>query len=78
MSEQTGSGQPLERATEQVKGKAKEVAGTVTGDQELRKEGRAEQEMAAKRQEAAQKEAEADRARTEAREKEAEVRQHQP
>lgn len=78
MSGNTGSGNPLERAAEQVKGKTKEVAGTVTGDPELRKEGRAEQEMAAKREEAAQKEAEAERARTEAREKEAEVRRHQP
>ncbi|MDP8930301.1 MAG: CsbD family protein [Actinomycetota bacterium] len=78
MSESTGSGNPVERAAEHVKGKTKEVAGTATGDESLRKEGRAEQEKAAKRDEAAQKEAEAARAREEARDKEAEVRQHQP
>ncbi len=78
MSDSTDPGSPLERVSEQVKGKTKEVAGTVTGDEELRKEGRAEQEKAAKLDEAAQKEAEAERARAEARDKEAEVRHHQP
>lgn len=32
-----------ENAAENVKGKAKEAAGTVTGDAELKNEGRAEQ-----------------------------------
>lgn len=75
MSESTGPSNPAERVVEEMKGTTKEVAGTVIGDEELRKEGRAEQEKAGKREEAAKKEAEAEQARAEARAKEAEVRQ---
>jgi uncharacterized protein YjbJ (UPF0337 family) len=62
---------------EDVKGKAKEAAGAMTDDDDLREEGRAQQDKAASRREAAQKEAEAEKARAMARAHEAEQRSHQ-
>jgi uncharacterized protein YjbJ (UPF0337 family) len=57
-----------------VKGKVKEVAGTVTGRDDLRREGEAQQDKADAQREAAEKEAQAESARaaasaSEAREK---------
>ena len=57
----TGPREGLEGAVEGVKGKAKEVAGTVTGHNDLRDEGIAQQDKAESQREVAQKEAEARR-----------------
>ncbi|MFN2555747.1 MAG: CsbD family protein [Nitriliruptorales bacterium] len=47
MSESSsGPGNPVERVVEKVTGTAKEAAGTITGNEELRREGE-EQEQAA-------------------------------
>ena len=62
---------------EGVKGKAKEVAGSITGKDELRNEGRAQQEKADAQRDVATKEAQADKARAEAKVHEAEQRSHQ-
>mgnify|MGYP003520542624 CR=1 FL=1 len=62
---------------EDVKGKVKEVAGTVTGKQHLEEEGRAQQDKAAADRDVARKEAEAEKARAEADAHEAEQRAHQ-
>lgn len=48
---------------EDVKGKAKEVAGTVTGNDELSQEGKAQQDKAEAQRDVAKKEAEAEAAR---------------
>jgi uncharacterized protein YjbJ (UPF0337 family) len=62
---------------EDVKGKAKEAAGAIAGDDELKKEGAAQQDKAASQREVAEKEAEAEKARAEADAHEAEQRSHQ-
>ncbi len=62
---------------EDVKGKAKEAAGSVTGNDELRQEGEAQQDKAAAQRKVAQKEAEADKARLESEAQEARQRAHQ-
>lgn len=62
---------------EDVKGKAKEAVGTVTGKDELRREGEAQQAKAGSQREVAAKEAEADKARAEAAAHGAEQRSHQ-
>lgn len=59
---------------EDVKGKAKEVAGTVTGNEDLEKEGQAQQDKAAADRDVARKEAEAEKARAESEVAEAEQR----
>ncbi|MBF6164874.1 CsbD family protein [Streptomyces gardneri] len=63
---QTGPREAVEGVVEDVKGKAKEAAGVITGDQDLKKEGRAQQDKAESQREAARKEAEAEKARAEA------------
>ena len=62
---------------EEVKGKAKEAVGAVSGHDELRREGRAQQEKADSEREVAAKEAEAEKARAEAAVHESEQRSHQ-
>ncbi len=62
---------------EDVKGKAKEAAGAVTGRDSLREEGRAQQDKASAERDVAAKEAEADRSRADAKAHEAEERAHQ-
>jgi uncharacterized protein YjbJ (UPF0337 family) len=62
---------------EEVKGKAKEAAGAVSGHDDLREEGRAQQEKADSEREVAAKEAEAEKARGEAAAHESEQRSHQ-
>ncbi len=57
MSESTDPSSPVERVVEKVKGTAKEAAGTVTGKEELRREGE-QQEQAATRGEGSAQEAE--------------------
>jgi uncharacterized protein YjbJ (UPF0337 family) len=62
---------------EDVKGKVKEAAGAVTGKDQLRHEGRAQQDKAAAERDVATKEAQAEKARAEAAAHEAEQRAHQ-
>jgi uncharacterized protein YjbJ (UPF0337 family) len=62
---------------EDVKGKAKEAAGALIDNEDMREEGRAQQDKAAARRDAAMKEAEAEKARATARADEARQRSHQ-
>ena len=62
---------------EGVKGKVKEAAGVLSGNEELEREGEAQQAKADAEREVAQKEAEADKARAEATAHEAEQRANQ-
>jgi uncharacterized protein YjbJ (UPF0337 family) len=64
-------------AVEGVKGKAKEAVGAVTGNEELKQEGVAQQEKADAQRDVAVKEGEADKARAVAAAREAEQRSHQ-
>jgi uncharacterized protein YjbJ (UPF0337 family) len=73
----TGLEAGIKGVVEDVKGKAKEAAGAVTGRDELRREGRAQQEKADSQRDVAAKEAEADKARAEAKVHEADQRSHQ-
>ncbi len=79
MSEDKSSGPEagVKGIVEDVKGKAKEAAGAVTGKDDLRQEGRAQQDKAAAEREVAAKEAQAEKARAEAEAHEAEQRAHQ-
>ncbi|WP_063049173.1 microaggregate-binding protein 1 [Nocardia arthritidis] len=63
---QSGPREAVEGVVEDIKGKAKEAAGVVTGDENLKKEGRAQQDKAESQRDAAQKEAEAEKARANA------------
>jgi uncharacterized protein YjbJ (UPF0337 family) len=62
---------------EGVKGKVKEAAGALTGKDELKREGEAQQEKAEAQRDVATKEAEAEKARAEAAAREAEQKSHQ-
>ncbi len=62
---------------EGLKGKAKEAAGALTGDDRLREEGHAQQEKGDAQREVATREAQADKARAEAAARETEQRSHQ-
>jgi len=62
---------------EDVKGKVKEAAGALTGKDELKREGEAQQEKAEAQREVAVKEGEAETARAEAAAREAEQKSHQ-
>lgn len=55
-----------EKTTEKIKGAAKEVAGQVTGDNDLEREGQAQQDKVRDTEEAEAKEAEAAQARKQA------------
>jgi uncharacterized protein YjbJ (UPF0337 family) len=63
MSDKSGPEEAIEGIVEGVKGKAKEVAGAVTGRDDLRREGQAQQDKADAQREAGKKEAEAESAR---------------
>lgn len=67
----------VEGVVEEVKGRAKEAAGAVTGDESLKQEGAAQQDKAAALRDVATKEAEAERARAKAQAAEAEQQSHQ-
>lgn len=62
---------------EDVKGRAKEGIGAITGNEDLKREGAAQQDKAESQREVAKKEAEADKARAEAKVHEAEQRANQ-
>ncbi len=76
-SKETGPEAGAKGVVEDVKGKVKEAAGAVTGKDELRHEGRAQQDKADAERDVAAKEAEAEKARAEAEAHEAEQRSHQ-
>lgn len=67
----------IKGVVEGVKGKAKEAAGAVTGRDELKREGEAQQDKADAQREVGEKEAEAEKARAVAEAREAEQRSHQ-
>ena len=69
----SGPEEGIKGAVEDVKGKAKEAVGTVTGRDDLTREGKAQQDKADAQRYAAKKEAEAESARAAA--KTAEKRQ---
>jgi uncharacterized protein YjbJ (UPF0337 family) len=77
MSKETGPRAARDGVIEDIKGKAKEAVGAVTGRDELRDEGRAQQDKAASQRDVAAKEAEADGSRAKAAAHEAEQRAHQ-
>lgn len=64
-------------AVEGLKGKAKEALGAVTGNDELAREGRAQQDKGESQRDAAKHEAEAESARAGAKTAEARERSHQ-
>jgi uncharacterized protein YjbJ (UPF0337 family) len=73
----TGPEAGAKGVVEDLKGRAKEAVGAVTGDQSLRREGQAQQDKAEAERNVARKEGEAEAARAEATSKEAEQRMHQ-
>jgi uncharacterized protein YjbJ (UPF0337 family) len=75
--ERTGPKAGAEGVVEDIKGRAKEAIGAVSGNESLRREGEAQQDKADAEREVAAKEAEAEKARGEARAAEAEQRMHQ-
>jgi uncharacterized protein YjbJ (UPF0337 family) len=76
-NKETGPEAGLRGVVEDVKGKIKETAGAATGKEELRREGRAQQDKAEAERDVAAKEAQAEKARAEAEAHEAEQRAHQ-
>jgi uncharacterized protein YjbJ (UPF0337 family) len=77
VANESGPNAGVEGVVEDVKGRAKEAAGAVTGNESLKQEGEAQQGKAAAERDVAAKEAEAEKARAEARAAEAEQRSHQ-
>ena len=59
----SGPAEGIKGVVEDVKGKAKETVGTVTGQDDLTEEGRAQQDKADAQRDVAKKEAEAEAAR---------------
>ena len=77
LANESGPKAGVEGVVEDVKGRAKEAAGAVSGNESLKQEGEAQQDKAAAQRVVAAKEAEAEKARTEASAAEAEQRSHQ-
>ncbi|HEY2834566.1 MAG TPA: CsbD family protein [Sporichthyaceae bacterium] len=77
MDKQSGPEAGLSGIVEDAKGKAKEAVGAVVGNEDMRREGEAQQHKADAQRDVAQKEGEADKARAEARAHETEQRSHQ-
>jgi uncharacterized protein YjbJ (UPF0337 family) len=77
MASDSGPESAAKGVVEDIKGKAKEVIGEVTGDDSKEREGRAQQEKAQSQRDVAEHEAKADAARSEASVHEAEQRMHQ-
>ena len=73
----TGPVAGVKGVVEGVKGKAKEAVGAVTGNDDLKQEGEAQQAKADAQRDVAVKEGEADKARAEAAAHEAVQRSHQ-
>jgi uncharacterized protein YjbJ (UPF0337 family) len=75
--EKSGAKHGVEGIVEDVKGKAKEVVGKITGKEHLEDEGRAQQDKADAQRDVAENEARAEAARAEAAMHEAEQRAEQ-
>jgi uncharacterized protein YjbJ (UPF0337 family) len=73
----SGTREGAEGVVEGLKGKAKEAVGAVKGDENLKREGQAQQDKASSQREVAVKEAEANKARVAAGAHEAEQAAHQ-
>jgi len=73
----TGPEAGIKGVVEGVKGKAKEAIGSVTGNEDLEREGEAQQNKADAQRDVAAKEAEADKSRAQAEAHEAEQRSNQ-
>ena len=76
-SKDSGPEAAAKGVVEDLKGKAKEAVGAVTGKDDLKREGEAQQRKAEAERDVARKEAEAERARAESEAHEAEQRAHQ-
>lgn len=77
MGNETGPQAAAKGIVEDVKGKAKDLIGSITGNKDLEREGEAQQEKAEDQREVAKREAQAEKARAEAEAHEAEQRAHQ-
>ena len=77
MSNNSGPGEAVRGVVEDVKGKAKEAVGNVTGRDDLAREGQAQQDKAEAQRNAAKKEAEAEAARGSAKAAEKRQESHQ-
>lgn len=75
--DKSGPAEGVRGVVEDVKGKAKEAVGNVTGQDDLAREGSAQQEKAEAQRDAAKKEAEADSARGGAKAAEEKQESHQ-
>ena len=73
----SGPEEGIKGIVEDVKGKAKEAIGTVTGRGDLTEEGKAQQDKAEAQRDAASKEAQAEEARAEAKTQEKRQESHQ-
>jgi uncharacterized protein YjbJ (UPF0337 family) len=73
----SGPQEAVRGVVEDVKGKTKEAIGTVTGDDDLIEEGKAQQDKAEAQREAAHKEAEAEKSRAEAKSDEKRQKAHE-
>ncbi len=73
----TGPEAGIKGVVEDVKGKAKEAAGAVVGNDDLKREGEAQQSKADAQRDVAKHEAEAEKARAEAEAQEAQQRANQ-
>ena len=76
MANESGPKAGVEGIVEDVKGRAKEAVGAVSGNESLKKEGEAQQDKAAALRDVAAKEAEAEKSRAEASAAETEQRSH--
>jgi uncharacterized protein YjbJ (UPF0337 family) len=77
MSDRSGPSEGVKGVVEDIKGRFKEAAGAITGDDSKVREGQAQQDKAEAQREVAEKEAAAERARAEADMHEARERSHQ-
>jgi uncharacterized protein YjbJ (UPF0337 family) len=78
MSDQgSGPRAAVDGIVEDVKGKAKEVVGRISGNEDREAEGKAQQDKAAAERTVAEKEAQAEKARAEAKAHELDERSHQ-
>lgn len=77
MAADSGPEAGVKGTVEELKGKAKEAAGTLAGNEDLEREGEAQQEKAGAQRDVAKHEAQADAARAEAQAREAEQRAKQ-
>jgi uncharacterized protein YjbJ (UPF0337 family) len=74
---ESGPKSGVDGLVEDLKGKAKEAVGSLTDNEELQLEGRAQQDKAAAQRDVAVNEANAEKARLTAKAREAEQRSHQ-